>query len=338
MSLMHEALSRLEGEQPSHGPVGVPPSRRGGRNRLALVGGALAVLLAAAGVILVLQHTSNPPSQTADTQPIPASTATMVDTAESEVSLASLPQNPPRESRSRDIHFALLPLPSEATPPKSDLHTAPLSAELVSRPEVRPELSSQEEVTTPAQAHLVQAAVLADTPAEARERPSPQTVAQTSPTKTQTEARSADAARAPVSSSQASRDKQDEAKHRAANRANVNQLYLGFMNASSAGDHDTAADYVEQLRALLPRNGMLMLRIDAWHGMNTGDYPQAVSLYREILAREPQDIDSLMNKVSALIAMQREDTAIKVLSDARVRHPGSPRITSALQALGVSVR
>lgn len=109
-------------------------------------------------------------------------------------------------------------------------------------------------------------------------------------------------------------------------------IYQAAKNRLRRGDSARALELLGRLKRLDPEySGLEVLRTEALIAEGgrlhvAGRSEEAERLFREALGGDAAGVDATLGLAETLLESGRVDTAISVLSDARLRHPEDPRV------------
>lgn len=113
------------------------------------------------------------------------------------------------------------------------------------------------------------------------------------------------------------------------------QLTQAVKRAIQAGKNDEAQNLLQQLAMRLPRESITLLRLNAWHRMQSGDPAQAMVLYRQISERIPGDESAGINLALLHWKAGQPDEARRLIAALAERHPESETVQRYSRELGV---
>jgi hypothetical protein len=113
------------------------------------------------------------------------------------------------------------------------------------------------------------------------------------------------------------------------------QLSQAVKRAIQAGKNDEAQNLLKQLATRLPRESITLLRLNAWHRMQSGDPAQAMVLYRQISERIPGDESAGINLALLHWKAGQPDEARRLIAALAERHPESETVQRYSRELGV---
>jgi DNA-binding winged helix-turn-helix (wHTH) protein/tetratricopeptide (TPR) repeat protein len=118
------------------------------------------------------------------------------------------------------------------------------------------------------------------------------------------------------------------------------QARIGYIYATSnTSSRDEAKPYLErafQHSAGLPEHDRLSIR--AWYAVATSDYTGAIDRYREIVARDPNDVEAYWRLGRLLLGEERYEEGIAVLKQGLAINPDSRQISNELGSAYVDAR
>jgi phage-related minor tail protein len=121
-----------------------------------------------------------------------------------------------------------------------------------------------------------------------------------------------------------------------AGETEIRRLVREFSEAVQDGNIPAAQEALYSVELLLPEKSLTVLRLRAWLALSTGDDQMAGYLYREILERLVDDLDSSINLAIIEARMGRADEARRIILDISRRLPDSERLKAARQAFGLT--
>lgn len=99
------------------------------------------------------------------------------------------------------------------------------------------------------------------------------------------------------------------------------QRLAALRRSLHAGQRSEAEQHLLALHQMLPSASLTRLRVDAWWARETEQSEQAISHYREIRQRLPDDLDAGLNLASLYWQTGRSDSAREVVRELRERYP-----------------
>lgn len=104
--------------------------------------------------------------------------------------------------------------------------------------------------------------------------------------------------------------------------------------AIQTGKHDDAQGLLKQLATRLPAESITLLRLNAWHRMQSGDSAQAMVLYRQITERLPSDESAGINLALLHWKAGQQGEARQLIGALAERHPESETVQKYSRELG----
>lgn len=114
------------------------------------------------------------------------------------------------------------------------------------------------------------------------------------------------------------------------------QLTQAVRLAIQAGKNVEAQGLLRQLATRLPPESITLLRLNAWHRMQSGDAAQAMVLYRQITERLPGDESAGINLALLNWKAGQQDEARRLIGALAERHPESDTVQKYSRELGAS--
>jgi hypothetical protein len=116
----------------------------------------------------------------------------------------------------------------------------------------------------------------------------------------------------------------------------IRRLVREFGETVRNGNIPAAQEALYAVELLLPEKSLTVLRLRAWLALSTGDDPMAGHLYREILERLVDDLDSSINLAIIEARGGRAEEARRIILDISRRLPDSERLKAVRQAFGLT--
>lgn len=118
------------------------------------------------------------------------------------------------------------------------------------------------------------------------------------------------------------------------NPEETDRLTQAVKRAIQAGQNEEATNLLKQLATRLPPESITLLRLNAWHRMQSGDAAQAMALYRQIGERIPGDESAGINLALLNWKAGRQEEARRVIGALAERHPESETVQRYSRELG----
>lgn len=114
------------------------------------------------------------------------------------------------------------------------------------------------------------------------------------------------------------------------------QLTRAVNLAVQAGRNDEAQNLLKQLATRLPSESITLLRLNAWHSMQSGNSARAMALYRQIVERIPDDESAGINLALLYWKAGQKDDALRLIGALAERHPESNTVQKYNRELGAA--
>lgn len=115
----------------------------------------------------------------------------------------------------------------------------------------------------------------------------------------------------------------------------VAKLTAGIKSAIQAGNKDEADRLLRQLQTQLDPESLTLLHLQAWRQMRLGDSNQAMSLYQQIVGRNPDDETAAVNLSLLYWKSGQQAEAKRTIEAIAERHPESEVVQSYSRQFGV---
>ena len=115
----------------------------------------------------------------------------------------------------------------------------------------------------------------------------------------------------------------------------LRRLHQQLLDRVSTRNWEGAERTLERVDELLEEDNPTRLRLHAWYAARRGRGQQAVALYERLLARFPDDEQSLLNLAQLHFAADRDRAGREVIRRARRRLPESRAVQRVAEQLGL---
>ncbi len=112
------------------------------------------------------------------------------------------------------------------------------------------------------------------------------------------------------------------------------QLTKATQLAIQSGKNEEAESLLKKLALRLPVESLTLLRLNAWHRMQSGDSAQAMVLYRQITERLPGDESAGINLALLHWKAGQQGEARRLIAALAERHPESETVQKYSRELG----
>lgn len=122
------------------------------------------------------------------------------------------------------------------------------------------------------------------------------------------------------------------------NARDIAQQVAAISDAIHAGALEQAQQQLDQLATKLPARSLTLLRLQAWYAHASGDKTQAAALYREILARLPDDLTTSINLAILEASNGQAESARRRIRQLRAQGSDSRAVEHAIQQVEALLR
>lgn len=122
------------------------------------------------------------------------------------------------------------------------------------------------------------------------------------------------------------------------NTRDIAQQVAAISAAIHAGTLAQAQLQLDQLATKLPARSLTLLRLQAWYAHASGDTAQAAALYREVLARLPDDLTASINLAILEAGNGQAESARRRLRQLRAQESDSRTVEHAIRQVEALLR